>query len=256
MEQTNMLPLLEDSAVKSVENQRPVANATQPVAMAAREAVRGLTILSRLPTRLVGKKVRSFVMVKCNVCGKELEMERTKSARNASCGCFNGLTTHGAKVGYKRKRLYNIWTSMKQRILNPKNDSYKYYGGRGITICAEWMNYAPFEAWAEANGYAHGLEIDRREVNDGYSPSNCRWVTSQVNTQNRRITVLNYEMVHAVRLLSAAGMSDAQIAHVTKTNKRSVWQILHKGIWQDTEETGAKYNEMLSRMRANNPNAQ
>ena len=75
---------------------------------------------------------------------------------------------------------------MKQRCQNPKFTHYKHYGGRGITVCPEWEEWIPFRDWALANGYQKHLQIDRKETNGNYEPSNCRWVTATVNNSDRR----------------------------------------------------------------------
>jgi hypothetical protein len=99
--------------------------------------------------------------------------------------------THGETVD-GIPRLYRIWGNMKSRCTNPKTENYELYGGRGISVCAEWSeSYIAFRDWAMANGYADDLEIDRYPNNDGnYEPSNCRWATQKANCRNRRVTKL------------------------------------------------------------------
>lgn len=75
---------------------------------------------------------------------------------------------------------------MKKRCLNPNSVYYHNYGGRGITICDDWLEYAPFSEWAKANGYEKGLEIDRINNDDNYYPENCRFVTRSINGRNKR----------------------------------------------------------------------
>lgn len=91
------------------------------------------------------------------------------------------------KKEYKDKRLYGIWSGMKQRCHNEKHPRYYQYGGRGIKVCDEWRtNYNEFAKWSLSHGYADDLQIDRIDNDDGYRPENCRWVTRLENAQNKR----------------------------------------------------------------------
>lgn len=97
----------------------------------------------------------------------------------------------------RASRLSNILTNMKQRCYNPKNNNYKFYGERGVTICDEWLNtertkgncskgYVAFRDWALSHGYTDKLTIDRIDNDKGYSSDNCRWVSMKVQSNNLR----------------------------------------------------------------------
>lgn len=102
-----------------------------------------------------------------------------------SCGCL----AESAKLEHSEEldRIRRIYGGMIQRCYNPNNNGYENYGGRGITICQEWLNDREnFISWALSNGYANDLSIDRINVNGNYEPSNCRWATDEIQLQNRR----------------------------------------------------------------------
>lgn len=82
--------------------------------------------------------------------------------------------------------LYNIWHSMRLRCLTPGYRDYKYYGGRGITICEAWGTYEGFREWAIANGFRKAVALDRVDPDGNYCPNNCRWTSRndyQLNTR-------------------------------------------------------------------------
>ena len=91
-----------------------------------------------------------------------------------------------------RDRIQNIFLHMKDRCYNPNFKDYKNYGGRGITICEEWQTPhswkggRAFRKWALENGYADNLTLDRIDVDKGYSPENCRWVSMKIQQNNKR----------------------------------------------------------------------
>jgi hypothetical protein len=90
------------------------------------------------------------------------------------------------KHGFSDSRLEKIFEKMKSRCYNPNEDSYPRYGGRGITVCRDWMNDSrTFFSWAIQNGYADNLQIDRKRLDEEYSQDNCRWITHTENQNNR-----------------------------------------------------------------------
>lgn len=131
----------------------------------------------------------------CDCGSKPNKIYNGKYLRNGdtkSCGClledtlFKSRITHGATRNKVNTRLYSIWTGMKNRCLYPSQNNYLDYGGRGIKVCDEWMNFSSFQNWALSNGYKYNLTIDRVNVNGNYEPNNCQWITDKEQHYNTR----------------------------------------------------------------------
>lgn len=86
--------------------------------------------------------------------------------------------------GENKTRIYRIWAGMKSRCYNPRVPCFKHYGGKGIGVCRAWQDFLGFLAWANKSGYSDVLEIDRRDGDKNYCPSNCRWATRQQQVLN------------------------------------------------------------------------
>lgn len=79
-----------------------------------------------------------------------------------------------------------IHRNMMARCTNPKATHWARYGGRGIYVAEAFQDRAAFIAWALANGWAPGLQIDRRDNDGPYSPENCAFVSASQNMRNTR----------------------------------------------------------------------
>lgn len=123
-------------------------------------------------------------------CGNEKDVRGSdlRRGRTTSCGCLQKERVRAASIthGQTGSRLYYVWEAMRQRCTNQYNRWYDDYGGRGIAVCEEWHDFANFMQWAERTGYQEGLSIDRIDVNEGYNPVNCRWVTMHEQNRNKR----------------------------------------------------------------------
>ena len=106
-----------------------------------------------------------------------------------------------ARHGLSGTRINQIHRAMKRRCLNPNCPEYKNYGGRGITICDDWLEFINFNSWAMANGYSKDLTIDRINNNGSYEPSNCRWADAITQANNTRT---NHYLTHSGKTQSVA----------------------------------------------------
>jgi hypothetical protein len=93
---------------------------------------------------------------------------------------------HGFCPARKMTPEYRAWADMKSRCLNPSIKNYPYYGGRGISICKQWID--SFTSFLSDVGFRPSdlHSLDRIDNNGNYQPGNVRWATAKQQTENRR----------------------------------------------------------------------
>lgn len=175
------------------------------------------------------KRGKAYWLFRCS-CGKEVITRKgsVTSGEIKSCGCSH--KEQNITHGLSKSNLYFVFQAMKQRCYNKSNLGYSEYGGRGITICDEWLtNPESFYTWAIENGYKRGLSIDRIDNNKGYSPENCRWATQEQQQKNKRT---NLSLTYKGKTCCASEWSD-----LYKVPRRKVYWRLSKG-WSFEEALG------------------
>lgn len=117
-----------------------------------------------------------------------------KEKATISCGCMKkerALKNFGIvnNHGLTKHPIFTRWNAMMNRCNSENNSAYENYGGRGIKVCEEWQDVSNFIKWSMENGFKNDLTIDRIDVNGNYEPSNCRWVSMDVQHYNKRTNV-------------------------------------------------------------------
>lgn len=128
---------------------------------------------------------------KCKHCGKIIRREAMNIKRGlATCKCkhYDRVSIARSKHG-RDTEIYSKWCGMKTRCFNKNDLHYKDYGGRGITICQEWLDFDKFYDWSLCNGWQKGYSIERKDVNGNYSPDNCCWIPLREQAKNKRNTI-------------------------------------------------------------------
>ena len=120
---------------------------------------------------------------------------------------------HGQRAGANRRNgtIYTVWVDMKRRCYNPRRPAYKWYGAKGIEVCAQWRE--SFEQFlADMGDRPIGMSIDRIDVHGNYEPSNCRWATQKDQQRNRSSNKLCANDAVAIRTARASGESQLALA--------------------------------------------
>ena len=126
-----------------------------------------------------------YGLYKCGFCGKEFKAMicNVNKEHTTSCGCQR---RGNIKHGLCKNKFYNTWHNMMARCNNAKNKHYENYGGRGITVCEEWLDIVTFLNWCEET-YIENMSLDREDNDRGYSPENCRGVDRTTQSINQRM---------------------------------------------------------------------
>jgi hypothetical protein len=153
------------------------------------------------------------------VSGKSLRRHNT-----TSCGCAQReiARTANRTHGYARTKEYRAWTKLKHRCLSPEDRGYRNYGGRGISVAAEWAH--DFGAFIAHIGPAPSarMSVERIDNERGYEPGNVKWATRHEQVRNTRRNIRT----------SAGVLKDACAkAHVKY--QRAAWWIREKGMDPD-----------------------
>lgn len=143
-----------------------------------------------------------------------------RNGQTRSCGCLRREVTiaRSRSHGLRHSPEYRIWFSMHQRCRNVRVRNHANYGGRGITVCPQWDDFATFyQDMGPRPSAQHSIE--RIDNNGPYAAENCRWATRVEQGRNKRNN----------RLITLAGM----------TRPLSAW----------AEDAGLRYGLVMQRIR-------
>lgn len=189
-----------------------------------------LKVIKQAETRISpGGRKRIFWVCQCSCENKtivEVEAGNLTCGRQTSCGCARNAKSSKrmTKHGQYKSRIYHAYKSMKQRCFDPETKEFPQYGGRGITVCAEWLGedgFQNFYDWSMKNGYRDDLSIDRKNNDGNYEPSNCRWADRFTQDNNKQNT-LYYDIGNGKEPL-------AVLCKRYNLDRTMVWKRLKRG---------------------------
>lgn len=167
------------------------------------DVVNGYEIIGFYKREGTKPKQYKFRCTKCGFIWDKQAMSHVTRRKNTCCHSYH----------WHVKRLYTIYTGMKQRCYNTNDTKYSLYGGRGIKVCDEWMNPKNFEQWALDNGYKDGLTIDRIDSNSDYCPENCQWISLSDNS--RKTSKAKFITVNGETLTYRQWSNKIGVSHTT-----------------------------------------
>jgi hypothetical protein len=146
-----------------------------------------------------------------------------------SCGC---LRNEAAKKTATRHNAYGTptyktWDSMIQRCTNVNTLSYKNYGGRGISVCAQWRDFSVF--LADMGERPQNTSLDRINPDGDYTPDNCRWASTTTQARNQRRPRLTYEQAQKIRDMYLQGAGPKFIADTLGVTRNQVGSVIYLG---------------------------
>jgi hypothetical protein len=136
-----------------------------------------------------GRRFKKFLCL-CDCGNKKWIFSDNIGKSTKSCGCLlkDSVSKRRNKglEATKKTVEYRAWNCMKNRCYNPKNVSYKNYGGRGIIVCDEWLkSYESFLSYLGRKPHPT-WSLDRIDPNKNYEIGNVRWASPQIQNQNKR----------------------------------------------------------------------
>ena len=160
-----------------------------------------------------------------------------------SCGCLKKEVERTIRIthGMTNTKIYETWGNIKQRCLNPSNPHYHNYGGRGITINKDWLDFKVFHR--DVGDRPEGMELERKDNNKGYNKENCIWTTrSEQNRNKRKVKGLTskYMGVHQPK------GSCKWVATVNAIGKNE-----HLGTFALEEQAAQAYNDAIDKYNLN-----
>jgi hypothetical protein len=137
---------------------------------------------------------------------------------------------HGQARRGQRTPLHRLWLAIRNRCNNPKTPDFKYYGGRGIRVCARWDRFVDFVEDVGPHP-GSGWTLDRKDNDGDYEPGNVRWATRLTQARNRNYCKLNEDDAEKIRKLYSEGIVQTELAIMFSVHQTHISAIIRRKLW-------------------------
>lgn len=165
-------------------------------------------------------------------CHTVVNSLKLRNGSIVSCGCYRRERLNQANIKHgmsKKSRTYRTWKEMRNRCSNASADNFKWYGGRGISVCERWQFFENF--LADMGERPAGMTIDRIDNMRGYEPGNCRWSTHVEQTRKQAKNKLTEKLALALRSDREAGMSYRQLGEKYQISATTAHRCATNATW-------------------------
>ena len=176
------------------------------------DTINGVRIIEDLGTGYLkdtSKTKTRNAIVACPSCDghRKMNVYALRNATNVVCpSCANTGENNGAYIhGMNGGKVNKIWVGMKKRCNNPNDKDYPNYGGKGVTVCAEWDAFVGFEHWVNGRLDEAGMSIERLDATGNYEPSNCIVIPVYLQPVTRRDSIGLYKAYKICKYLEEYG---------------------------------------------------
>jgi len=182
-------------------------------------------VLTEAPRPATTRETGAFWLCECVCLRKTREV---LSGARLRAGRFNSGCVHCAqpKGPFTGTSAHESYRGMIERCTNPRHSAFKYYGGRGITVCSRWMESG--RNFLEDMGpRPPHTSLDRINNDGNYEPSNCRWADARPQARNKKSFKITDEQIAAILRLLEDGARQIDIAEACGVSRGYIGQLKH-----------------------------
>lgn len=187
-----------------------------------------LTFISEPYSLFYSGRSRKIVdwVCECGNIGKSIYSPKSNNYPHSCSGCKSLIFTDV----FKAKKMRGSYRSMLKRCYEKPHQAYKYYGGKGIKVCDDWLKGGFPVFYKDMEGdWFEGATLDRLKNNKDYYKHNCRWATMAIQQRNKDCVKVTEKDVLFIR---ASNLKQQQLADMFGVRSGTISRIKNFKRWK------------------------